>query len=525
MKKYRASKLTVRQITNDECREFLNRYHKQGFIQAAVCFGLFDEDELLQVETFGVPRIEKQNGTIWHDWELLRECSKADCQIYGGKSKLLKAFEKECHPLCLLSYCNTTAGFDGHSYAACGFTLEHTVIDYWYEYNGQKIQRYRMQKNSNMRKAGKKEPIQKTLESFGKSYDPNLSEKENAQNAGFILVQGKGQQTWTKRYSNFLGYIYDFELEGKHYIGQHTLYKDLEQKEPNETNYKGSGVYWNRVVKKYGSRAINKKVLKWYSSEYVMKKMEMKYIQKYEKEIGRENMYNLNFSIDATSHLWDMDPDKKLKANEKISKSLKQHYIDNPVSDETRQKLSESAKGKIISEEQRQKISESCKVALSKPEAKQKMSKAHKGKPHPVSDETRQKIAETLKQHYIDNPVSDETRQKLSKAARGKPHILTEAGKKAVAEANTKYKLGTTLSDETKKKCRESTTNLWKNEEYRAKTTKAIKESAKCLCKKVKDLETGITYDSIKECLEATGIAPTTFKRWRASGKRFVMIE
>lgn len=207
MVKIRASKCDVRVVEKAEEKTFLNTYHKQGYVASSYAIGLYLNNELVQIETFGIPRIEEQNNTIWHDWELLRECSIENYVVHGGKSRLLKHFEQECHPLCLLSYCNTTAGFDGHSYEACGFVLESTTVEYWYEYNGEKIQRYRMQKNANFRRQGKIEPIQKTLEKYGKVYDPNLTEKENAKNAGFVRCEGTGQQTWTKRYSDNIGYV------------------------------------------------------------------------------------------------------------------------------------------------------------------------------------------------------------------------------------------------------------------------------------------------------------------------------
>ena len=88
MERIYARNCEVRKITNKEANTFLDAYHKQkGLMSASYCYGLFYKDELVQVETFGFPRIEKQNGTIWHDWELLRECSKKDYYILGGKSK------------------------------------------------------------------------------------------------------------------------------------------------------------------------------------------------------------------------------------------------------------------------------------------------------------------------------------------------------------------------------------------------------------------------------------------------------
>lgn len=360
MKKYRASKLIVKKLTNNEVKDFLNEYHKQGFIMSEKCYGLFDGDELLQVETFGKPRIELQSKCIWHDWELYRECSKKDTQIYGGKSKLLKAFENECHPLCLLSYCSITEGFDGHSYKACGFKLEKTTQDYWYEYNNEKIQRYRMQKNANARIKGKIEPIQKTLELYGKTYNPDLSEKENAINAGFILKKGDGQQVWTKLYSPFVGYVYKItnKTNNKFYIGQHTLYRDSILK---RTNYWGSGVIIKEAISKYGKKNFEKEVLEWCKTPEILNERELFWIN----SLKNENCYNI-----ATNGFdsW-RNTDKELSIREKIAKTkstrhyeawnkglkgtqvpwnkgMKNEYTTKPCSEERKKKISEANKGK-----------------------------------------------------------------------------------------------------------------------------------------------------------------------------------
>lgn len=368
MKKYRASKLTVRELENKDVKDFLDKYHKQKWIFSEVCFGLFDGEELLQVETFGKPRIEMQAQMIWHDWELLRECSKSDCQIYGGKSKLLKAFETKYHPLCLLSYCSITEGFDGHSYAACGFKLERTSQDYWYEYNGVKIQRYRMQKNKNMRLAGKVEPIQKTLERFGKIYNPDLSEKENAVNAGFTFVRGNGQQVWTKLYSDFVGcvYIVTNKVNGRFYIGQHAVYtKSIHR----TIDYWGSGLNIKKAIEKYGESNFKKEVLEWCDNPKTLIDRETYWINNLWDD---DLIYNIDKGSGLATGKWryrsglttiekimKTKSDPEWKANHPAwNKGLKNQqipwnkglkgYKTKPMSEETKAKISAANKGRKV---------------------------------------------------------------------------------------------------------------------------------------------------------------------------------
>ena len=377
MNKIFARDCEVKKIDNVEAIAFLNEYHKQGGLISEVCYGLFYNDELVQVETFGQPRIENQNGIIWHDWELLRECSKKDYQILGGKSKLLKAFENECKPLSLLSYCNTTEGFDGHSYEACGFHLDSICKEYWYEYNGDNIQRYSMQKNRNLGALGKKEPIQKTLEKYGKTYDPNLTEKENAANAGFKKVIGKGQQTWSKYYAKDIGYIYLIEntVNGKRYVGQHTLVKNGVLK---SKDYFGSGVALQEAVKKYGKRAFKRKALEWTTDLSKLTELEYKYINELQPE------YNLSFNPnDAAAHVSGTKERGERKHSEETKKAIGLGNL-----------------GKVVTEEQREKISASLVAYYVN---------------NPVSDERKALMSKRMKK---DNPSKrDDVRKKLSENA------------------------------------------------------------------------------------------------------------
>lgn len=340
MERLYARKLTMKEVSPKEERDFLDKNHKQGYVASEYAIGLYYENELVQIETFGKPRIEIQNKAVNHDWELLRECSKKDFYVLGGKSRLLKKFENEKHPLSLLSYCSLTEGFDGHSYVACGFTEIARDTSYHYEKNGQKILRYSMQKNSNLRLSGKIEPIQRTIESFGGVYDSSLSEKENAKRNGFVLVEDLGNITFEKNYSDFRGYIYKSTniVNGKIYIGQHI---------PKGNSYIGSGKLISAAQKKYGKRAFKLEILQWCRSRDELNKAEVDWIQNTPECLAENGGYNIRTTEQSiVDYSWTQADDLRAK--------------------EWRAKISHANTGKHHSEQAKQKISVAVKNGWSK---------------------------------------------------------------------------------------------------------------------------------------------------------------
>lgn len=397
MVKLRAHNCNVKEISTNEAKEFLAKYHKQGFIPSEVLLGLFYKDELVQVETFGYPRIEQQSKCIAHDWELYRECSKDNYQVYGGKSKLLKYFSDKYKPLALLSYCDTNSGFDGHSYAACGFKLNRTSIDYHYEYNGDIIKRYQMQKNSNLRRKGLVEPIEKTLVyKYNKQYDPNLSEKQNAENAGFKLVYGSGQQVWSKYYSDNIGFIYEITntINGKTYIGKHNLMKDGLLK---DTKYFGSGTILKQAIDKYGKKNFKIKPLYWTDDLLDLCSKEHDFIMA-AKHDGKAE-YNVDLADgNATSGIWMFN-------EEKLNKWKSHHH---------------NTGGWKHTDETKAKISQRTKEAMT-PDVLHKISEAKKGKQTWMKGKHHtEESKELIRLNHIGKSLSDETKLKLSLANKGR---------------------------------------------------------------------------------------------------------
>ena len=104
------------------CNEFLNEYHLQGTVRGQVVgYGLYLNEDLVQVMTFGKPRYNSR-----FEWELLRLCSKSSVQVVGGASRLFQYFIKDKHPSSIISYCDVSK-FSGNVYKELGMTLKEVT--------------------------------------------------------------------------------------------------------------------------------------------------------------------------------------------------------------------------------------------------------------------------------------------------------------------------------------------------------------------------------------------------------------
>ena len=204
----------------------------------------------------------------------------------------------------------------------------------------------------------------------------------------------------------------------------------------NSVDYLGSGILINKAISKYGRENFIKEILENnIDSISLLNEREIFWIKEFnstDKTIGynishggagslgveksletREKLRNANLGkvqeestiLKRSSKIKGMKRTDESKTN--ISEGLKKYYSEfphhmlgkeNKHSDETKLKISESHKGKILSDEHKQKISESNKgrhrniVSL---ETREKLSKSHLGKT--VSKETKNKMSESHK--------------------------------------------------------------------------------------------------------------------------------
>ena len=138
-----ARKCILREVPNKEAQDFQEQNHLRGSASASVRLGLYYNNELVSLMTFGKPRFNKNV-----EWELVRFCSKAGTNVVGGASKLFKYFTKTYNPKSIVSY-SEIAKTTGKLYSLLGFTIvDITKPNYvWVKNRSDVLSRYMTQKH------------------------------------------------------------------------------------------------------------------------------------------------------------------------------------------------------------------------------------------------------------------------------------------------------------------------------------------------------------------------------------------
>ena len=177
-----ARKCEVREVASYESMKFQEDNHLQGAVGAKVHLGLYYNDQLISLMTFGKPRFNKKA-----EWELLRFCNRLGYHVPGGASKLLMHFERNWHPKSLISYADRRWS-RGKLYEALGFELDHiSKPDYWYVKDQRRYSRVRFQKHK--------------LKDLLANFDARKTEVQNMLEAGYLRVFDCGNFVFLKRYA------------------------------------------------------------------------------------------------------------------------------------------------------------------------------------------------------------------------------------------------------------------------------------------------------------------------------------
>lgn len=100
-----ARKCQIQEVPFPESKEFLQNSHLQGFCSDKIRLGLYFQNELVSLMTFGkLRRNLGQKNITDYDFELIRFCNKLNMTVVGGANKLFKFFVKEYNPKTIISY-------------------------------------------------------------------------------------------------------------------------------------------------------------------------------------------------------------------------------------------------------------------------------------------------------------------------------------------------------------------------------------------------------------------------------------
>lgn len=179
-----ARKCEIRKIEKETKKSFLDVYHLQGDCVSSVNLGLYHENELIAVMTFGKPRFNKK-----YEWELLRYAASKN--IIGGANKLLTYFERNWNPKSLMSYADRKWSSSlSNVYQRLGFSfVGETDPSYFYSSkNGKILSRFDVFGKNNIKNV------------LGEKYDETLTESENMAVNGFEKIFDCGNLAFEKIY-------------------------------------------------------------------------------------------------------------------------------------------------------------------------------------------------------------------------------------------------------------------------------------------------------------------------------------
>ena len=161
-------------------REFLDKNHIQGFVGSKIKIGLFYENKLVSLMTFGNLRKSLGQSSQEGSYELLRFCNSLNTIVVGGASKLFKYFLNNYNVSEIISYSDLSR-YKGNMYQQLGFKLSHSSEpNYYYIIDGVRKHRFGFRKDK--------------LVSQG--FDASKTETEIMNERGFYRIFDCGMQKW-----------------------------------------------------------------------------------------------------------------------------------------------------------------------------------------------------------------------------------------------------------------------------------------------------------------------------------------
>jgi hypothetical protein len=144
-----ARKCQIKIVSQPETKDFLNKNHIQGYSISKVNIGLYNNQELVYIMTFGSLRRNLGKKSLPNQYELIRSCSSININVVGAFSKCIKFFKEKYSPNKIISYCDLSFN-NGETYKSNGFEfVKNTSPNYsWFHKDvGIRINRWNYRKD------------------------------------------------------------------------------------------------------------------------------------------------------------------------------------------------------------------------------------------------------------------------------------------------------------------------------------------------------------------------------------------
>lgn len=167
----------IKEISSKDKSDFLLKNNLLGEDDSTIRLGLFYNNELISLMTFGKPRVYKN-----YEYELKRFANKSGIRVIGGASKLLKYFENNYNPKSIVSLCDRRL-YNGLLFEKIGFKfIKKTRPSFYWCKNKIRLNKY-------------KYCIKDIL---GKNYNSNLNFQENLKVNGWSRIYDCGNLVFEK---------------------------------------------------------------------------------------------------------------------------------------------------------------------------------------------------------------------------------------------------------------------------------------------------------------------------------------
>ncbi len=175
-----ARKCIIKEVPFRDVKEFLISNHLQGSVNSSINYGLYYNDELVSLMTFGRPRKGMKYSSSKNVYELYRFCNKLNTLVTGGASRLFNHFIQENKEVDEI-YSFSALEWPGTLYEKLGMSLKSvSKYSYWYVEKDLRFSRHNYTK-------------QKLI---ARGYDVSKSESQILKELNIYKIYGPGNKTF-----------------------------------------------------------------------------------------------------------------------------------------------------------------------------------------------------------------------------------------------------------------------------------------------------------------------------------------